>query len=104
MSDLEKALYDTLIAATKECKKLRYNPALMVQMIHESGPLGACQRLLAATNISDGFTRLWELKHLELTVENIILHPRFAGLFTDEERLIARCRLEEYGFSPTELG
>jgi hypothetical protein len=101
MSDLEKALYDALITATKECKKLHYNPMLMVQMIHDSGPLGACQRLLAATNISDGFTRLWELKHLELTVENIVLHPRFWELFTEEQRAIARGRLEEYGFSPT---
>jgi hypothetical protein len=103
MSDLEKALYDALIAATKECKKLHYNPTLMLQMIHDSGPLGACQRLLAATTISDGFARLWELHRLDLTVENIVLQPRFAGLFTDEERLIARRRLEEYRFSPTEL-
>jgi len=102
MSDLEKGLYDALIAATKECKRLRYNPTLMVQMINDSGPLGACQRLLAATNISDGFTRLWELKRLDLTVENIALQARFSELFIEEERVIARRRLEEYGFSPTD--
>jgi hypothetical protein len=101
MADLDKTLFDALVAATKECKKLGYNPSLFLQMIHDSGALGACQRLLAATNISDGFTRLWELKRFDLTVENIVLQPRFLELFTEEERAIARRRLAEYGFMPT---
>jgi hypothetical protein len=102
MSDLEKALYDALIAATKECQKLGYNPTLFVQMIHDSGALGACQRLLATSNVSEGFTRLWVLKRLDLTVENIVFQPRFSELFTEEERATARRRLAEYGFTPTE--
>jgi hypothetical protein len=101
MSDLEKSLYEAMIFATKECKKSRYNPTLMVQMIHDSGPLGACQGLLAATKTSDGFTRPWELKHLDLTVDSITLQPQFSELFPEDERATARRRLEQHESAPS---
>ncbi len=81
MTDLEKDLRDALREATKECQRLRYNPTLMTQMIAESGPLGACQRLLDKREVSEGFTGLWELKRLDLTVEAIALRPKFAPAF-----------------------
>ena len=98
MSPSEKPLYDALIVATKACQRLGYNPTYTIQMIHGAGPVGACQRMLATAQPSDGFTRLWELKRLDLAMENIVLRSDFADLFTEEERVIARKRLQDYGY------
>lgn len=47
---------------------------------------------------SDGFTTLWEKGRLDLSVEYHVLDPQFSRLFTEEERGIARDRLEQFGF------
>ena len=46
-----------------------------------------------------GFTRLWELRRLDLTVEAVVLRPEFASLFTPDERAVARQRLDSVGFA-----
>jgi hypothetical protein len=97
MNELERDLNDALRDATRQCQRLRYNPTPMIQMMAESGPLGACQRLLDKREVSEGFTRLWELKRLDLTVEAIALRPEFAPLFTDEQLATARERLTKLG-------
>jgi hypothetical protein len=98
MTELEKALGDALRDATRQCQRLRYNPTLMIKMIAESGPLDASRRLLDKGEVSEGFTRLWELRRLDLTVEAIALRPEFAPLFTAEQLATARERLAEMGF------
>nr|MBA3533071.1 EVE domain-containing protein [Ardenticatenales bacterium] len=59
------------------------------------------RRLLNAGNTSEGFTRLWELGRLDLTVEAIVLKPEFASLFSEEERTRARERLREVRYTPS---
>ncbi len=100
MSDAEKRLNRVMMDATKDCKRLGYHPAFMIQMVQDSGPLGACQRILAKPDLSEGFGRLWELHRLDLTIEAIVLKDEVAELFTDEERAIARKRLAEVGYFP----
>ena len=100
MSDAEKRLHRVMIDATKECKRLGYHPNFLVQMIQESGPLRACQRILAKPDLSEGFGKLWEFHRLDLTIEAIVLQEEFAGLFTEQEREIARQRLAENGYFP----
>ena len=98
MTDLERAFHDVLKNTMRECQRLRYNPTYAIQMIAESGPIGACKRLLDKPEVSEGFTRLWELGRLDLTVEAIVLRSEFASLFTDEELSVARQRLEQVGY------
>jgi hypothetical protein len=45
-----------------------------------------------------GFSFLWEHGLLKLSVENLVLRPEWAELFTDEEKALARRKLEEAGF------
>jgi len=45
---------------------------------------------LRKDEVSDGFTTLWELRPLDLSVEAYVLRPEYAPLFTEEERGIAR--------------
>lgn len=67
-------------------------------MIGDRGALGACRKLINDNNPSEGFTKLWELGRMDLTVEAVALRPLYKALFTQAERLKARGRLEEYGY------
>lgn len=63
----------------------------------------AARTLIHASTVSDGYTALWERKHLELTVEALILKPEWHDLFSEVERNIARERLAAYGYDLTKI-
>jgi len=100
MSATEKQLEAELLRSVEECRRLGYNPSYFVKMISESGALGACRKLIVADTPSEGFTKLWEMRRMDLTVEAVALRPPYSGLFTSAERLKARRRLEDYGYRP----
>lgn len=66
-------------------------------MVGDRGGVDAAKQLLHGPP-SDGFTTLWEKGRLDLSVEYHVLDPEFSELFTEEERRIARDRLEQFGF------
>src|SRR4051794_21828562 len=99
MTELERALYDALMDATRQCQRLRYNPTYTLRMIDRLGHVGACKRILGDPEVVEGFTRLWELRRLDLTIEAIVLRPQLASLFTPEELDTARKRLADVGYS-----
>ncbi|MDQ3007121.1 MAG: HNH endonuclease [Chloroflexota bacterium] len=102
MNTLENQFTDRLMEAVKTMRdKHGYNPSIFLQMMDKSGPVEACNQLINAKNISEGFTKLWELKQLDLTVEAISLEPKWNPLFSPALREIARKRLRKYGFVPT---
>ena len=67
-------------------------------MLSDYGGLGTAHRLLASSEVSSGFTALYERGRLDLTVEALVLKLEFARLFTDEEVETARQRLAELGY------
>jgi hypothetical protein len=75
-----------------------YQATYFIQMVSDRGGLATARYLLHASGVSEGFTALWERRRLDLTVEAVVLQERFAPLFSDEERSIARARLREYGY------
>ncbi len=58
----------------------------------------AARLLLRGRDASDGFTTLREAGRLEMSVEAATLLPWFATLFTEQERTVARRRLDEHRF------
>jgi hypothetical protein len=80
-----------------------YNASRFLQMITENGGLGAARTLLSSSQVSEGFTQLWMLKRMDLTVEYVVLQERWRPLFSPEELTIARRRLNEYGVGDSEL-
>jgi Protein of unknown function DUF262 len=91
----EQALRDALARSRDEAN---HNPTYLVGMLAEHGGLGAARRLLHATTVSDGFAALWERGRLDLTVEAVVVQPRFAELFTAAEVDTARRRLTQFGY------
>ena len=93
----DRAVVDIIERSRAE---LRYNPRYFRVMVTQYGALGAARRLLAAPAVSDGFVTLWERQRLDLTVEALVVDPRFAHLFTDDEREVARKRLDDFDQGP----
>lgn len=99
MTDLElrfnEAMLEIYVRAKRECN---YNATRFFQMLSERGGLATAKTLLATAVPSEGFTALWECERLDLTVEAHVLRTEFAPLFSNEERAIAKRRLDEYGY------
>ena len=101
---LESEFDAAMMAIYRHAKtEARYTATRFLQMLTEHRGLRTAQILLEATNVSDGYSALWERGRLDLTVEALVLQPRWNELFTDEDRAIARDRLREYDFAPSTL-
>lgn len=79
-------------------RAINYRAKLFLEMVTMHGGVGAAKILLQGRDASDGFTRLWQAGMLDRSVEASVLRPNYVLLFTDEEREIARRRLEAHGF------
>lgn len=77
-----------------------YTATYLLSMLAEDGGVETARRLLASATVSTGFTSLWNRGRLDLTVEALVLEPRFAGLFTPDELDIARGRLGQFDYVP----
>lgn len=85
---------------TRAKSEAGYNATRYLQMVSEEGGIATAKQLLHSSGVSDGFTHLWEKGRLDLSVEALVLKPKWRSLFTDEELRIASERLEAYGFTP----
>lgn len=81
----------------EEAKKECYTVSYFLRMLSEHGAVETARRLVNADTPSEGFTRLWMMKRLDLSVEALILKPEWECLFSNEERERARERLAKYG-------
>ena len=99
-TEFDTAMMDIYRRARAEAN---YIATRYLQMLNEHRGLATAELLLHAANVSDGYTALWERGRLDLTVEALILQPRGNTLFTDEDRQIARNRLQEYEFDLSSL-
>lgn len=77
-------------------KELGYNATRFLQLISEKGGLQAAKILISKDGGTYGFEVLWEHNRLDLSVENHVLKPEYADLFTDVERKMCKERLEEF--------
>ncbi len=76
-----------------------YNASRFLQMLHEHRGLETARILLHSTNVSEGYTALWERRRLDLTVEAVIHdNPKWHPLFTQEELAICAKRLKDYEY------
>lgn len=100
----EDAYGRAIWAAIEECKHLRrrYDPAIWIGMVRQSGAVEAAKHLLVSGDIQYGFRRLIEEGRPDLTVEWSVLLPRWRQLFSDQYRDAARWRLQQADVDPPE--
>lgn len=97
-SQLEREFHARLLAVYQSAKEAGYNATRFLSMLSERGGLETARILLGAATVSDGYSALWELGRLDLTVEAVILEEPWRELFTPVERRTAIRRLQEYQF------
>ena len=99
--DLEKAFHEAMLNIYDlGLSRYRYRATWFLRMVREQGGVSAARQLLNAPGYHEGLTRLWELGGLKISMEALVLEPRWASLFTEEELRISRKRLEDLGFNP----
>jgi hypothetical protein len=93
---LEGKLGEQLRQDCEESESIGYSPKQFRMMLAESGPVGACQRVILSPRIPDGFLRLLELERLDLTAEATVLRGPWRILFGTDVLEQARKRLRQY--------
>ena len=82
--------------AKDECN---YTPTVFLRMLHQHRGVLTAKKLINAAAVSEGYTRLFELGRLDLTVEAVVLeNPAWHSLFTPEEIEKCRKRLSDYDY------
>jgi hypothetical protein len=94
--EFHKDMIDIYRKAKEECG---YIATRFLQLVSNEGGLKTARKLLATAEPSDGFTELWRNHHLDLTMESLVLKPKYRSLFTDREIEIACEQLASYDVS-----
>ena len=98
---LERQFHDAMIDIYWRAKKeVGYDATLFHQMVANQGGLQVARTLINSNKLSSGYTRLWEKKRLDLTVEAVVVESsRFHPLFTEQELEICKKRLRDYQYN-----
>jgi hypothetical protein len=97
----DQAMYGIYRKAKKEVK---YDAHRYFNMLEKHGGLETAHILVNSPAESEGYTTLWELGRLDLTVEALIFdNTEYQTLFTKEELLKIKKRLQNYGYNPVVL-
>jgi hypothetical protein len=95
--DLERefqvAAIEMYLAVLREC---RYHEKVFLNMVAKSGARNAAKALLVPRRgVQPGLRGLRRLGRLDLSVEHLVIQPRWRDLFNDDERKEARMRLKK---------
>lgn len=81
-----------------EAQELGYQPNQFLGMLGSEGGYRTVLKLLSKRTPSEGFTRLWELKRLDLTVEALVVESRWRSRFDDQLLMKAEKLLSDVGY------
>ncbi len=95
---LEEQFHAAMLSIYEQAAELGYRPSYFLRMVHSMSGVDTARTLLDRDAPTDGFTRLWELGKLDLSIEAIALSPQYETLFTTGHLHRAEKRLIEYGY------
>lgn len=76
-----------------------YKATRFLEMLHNHRGIDTAKILINSKNVSDGYTALYQLGRLDLTVEALVYeNNKWHELFTDDELEICKKRLVEYRY------
>lgn len=99
MEKLKNELRDRYINTYNECKKIRYAPRAFLDMVVSNQDIvEVTKKLIHKPGGTSGFTTLYENSRMDLSVEKIILEPKYRVLFEQNDLQEAYKRLKEYHY------
>ena len=81
----------------REAQKVGYRATIFLHMITTKGAMETARYLINADVVSSGYTKLWELGRLDLSVEALVVKT-WQSLFTADEIEKCKNRLAEYRY------
>jgi hypothetical protein len=99
--EFHKEMVNIYGKALTECQ---HNAINLINLIEELGGLGAAKKVLSPDFPQSEIEILWDCQRRDLTVEHLVIKPRFKCLFTESELAEARKRLKDHGFRPANPG
>lgn len=100
MTTLEQEFNLAMHEIYHKAKAIGYTASYFFQMLNERGGVSTAKDLINATTVSSGYTKLWEMKRLDLTVEALVYeNSEWHSLFTSDELEKCRNRLVEFGYN-----
>lgn len=78
-----------------------YRATYFLRMVQEHGGVQAARKLLAGPQAQEGLFKLWDCRRLDISMEALVLAPEWRPLLSEQERAIARKRLEQLGYTPS---
>ena len=95
----EIEFHNEVVRGAKALKSDGYNPVRFMHMVYDIGAPDAARQLIGASGTSDGFTTLYEMQLLHMSIEAMALLPWYASLFTPPQITSARARLAAHQFN-----
>lgn len=95
-AELDERWHAEMLQIYADAEAIGYEASGFRGLMASHGPLRAAKMLINMDEPSDGFTELWELKRLDISVEARALKPEFRDLFSTSELKICRQRLADY--------
>lgn len=95
MMELRQEFAVRIRSAIQECYELGYRPTRFEQMLDSNDAVDVAKRLVRSGDLQDGLKRIKSLNRLDLSMEQIMLDPKFSSLFEKDEREAAKWRLSQ---------
>lgn len=103
-NDLEIQFHHRMLQIYEQAKsECDYTATRFRNMVANQGGLQAAKALLNSSAYSEGLTRLWEEKRLDISMEATVLKDPWRNLFTDEELSTAKKKLAALGYEIEDL-
>ncbi|MFV0531750.1 MAG: hypothetical protein ACK5MD_09995 [Flavobacteriales bacterium] len=75
-------------------EEIQYRPTLLIRMANEEGFYHASRKLISKPENTEGFTRLLLEKRTDLSIEYLVVQPKYESLFTEKEIKLCKQRLD----------
>jgi len=95
MNQLEAEFSERLHDSIRQAQNLGYNPTRFEQMLAALGALNMAKKLVISGDLQDGLKTMAKLGRKDLTLESIMLEPKFNSLFSAAELQAATWRLSQ---------
>jgi hypothetical protein len=99
MATSEQEFHEAMVGiyqrARKEC---RYTATAFLHMVLDHGGVETARRLLSTDDVQSGLYELWDCGKPEISVEYLVLQPKWTALFDAQQIARARKRLTDLGF------
>ncbi|MBI3903817.1 MAG: hypothetical protein HY306_12895 [Nitrosomonadales bacterium] len=95
MKQLEAEFSDRLHDSIRQAQGLGYNPSRFEQMLATLGALKLAKKLVLSGDLQYGLKEMIKLDRKDLTLESIMLEPKFKSLFSAGELEAASWRLSQ---------